>query len=161
MIKNVEGDILHTTAQVIAHGIAANDPMSTGLAKSLHERFPSMHKDFHHWCHQAHPKAGEVWLWGGTEGTRIVNMITQEGGYGHGSKPGPASVANVGSALKSLAKLANQEKFSSIALPRVATGVGGLSWGDVEPLIERHLGELEIPVYVYAVYRQGVVASEA
>ena len=87
----------------------------------------------------------------------------QESGYGHGSKPGPASVANVGSALKSLAKLAklaNKEKFSSIALPRVATGVGGLSWSDVEPLIERHLGALEIPVNVYAVYLQGVVASE-
>ena len=51
MIHEVAGDILLTRAQVIAHGIAANDPMTEGLALSLHEKHPSMHKDFHHWCH--------------------------------------------------------------------------------------------------------------
>ena len=151
MIKNVEGDILLSKAQVIAHGIAAMDPMNRGLAKSLHEKYPAMHKDFHHWCHQDHPKSGEAWMWGAPGGVRVVNLITQDGGYGHGSKPGKATTKNVNSALKALAKMAAKEKFTSIALPRLATGVGGLDWSDVEPLIERHLGELEIPVYVYAV----------
>ena len=52
MIIEVEGDILLSKAQAIAHGVAANDPMSQGLAKSLHEWMPSMHKDFHRWCHK-------------------------------------------------------------------------------------------------------------
>ncbi len=161
MIKNVEGDILLTKAQVIAHGIAAMDPMNRGLAKSLHEKFPAMHKDFHHWCHQDHPKSGAAWMWGGVGGTRIVNLITQEGGYGHGSKPGPATLKNVGDSLKSLAKMVKKEGFESIAIPRLATGVGGLDWGDVEPLIERYLGELEIPVYVYGVFHAGQEAQES
>ncbi len=161
MIKNVEGDILLTKAQVIAHGIAAMDPMNRGLAKSLHEKFPAMHKDFHHWCHQDHPKSGAAWMWGGVGGTRIVNLITQEGGYGHGSKPGPATLKNVGDSLKSLAKMVKKEGFESIAIPRLATGVGGLDWGDVEPLIERYLGELEIPVYVYEVFHAGQEAQES
>jgi O-acetyl-ADP-ribose deacetylase (regulator of RNase III) len=160
MIKTVEGDILLSNAQVIAHGIAAMDPMNQGLAKSLHEKFPAMHKDFHHWCHQAHPKSGEAWMWGAPGGVRIVNLITQDGGYDHGSKPGPATVSNVSSALKALAKMAKAEKFTSIALPRVATGVGGLDWAEVEPLIERHLGDLEIPVYVYEVFHAGTPAAE-
>lgn len=160
MIKKVQGDILNTTAQVIAHGIAANDPMNRGLAKSLHEKFPMMHKDFHHWCHQDHPKSGAAWMWGGAGGTRIVNLITQDGGYGHGSKPGPATTQNVNKSLKALAKMAKKEKFTSIALPRLSTGVGGLDWSDVEPLIERHLGDLEIPVYVYEIYKAGATAAE-
>jgi len=49
MIYQVSGDILLTQAQMIAHGIAPNDPMNQGLALSLHEQYPSMHKDFHHW----------------------------------------------------------------------------------------------------------------
>ena len=61
MIHEVEGDILETKAAAIAHGVAANDPMNQGLAAALHERYPAMHKDFHHWCRQQHPKLGSAW----------------------------------------------------------------------------------------------------
>ena len=55
MIHEIEGDILTTKAAAIAHGVAANDPMNQGLAAALHERYPAMHKDFHHWCRKQHP----------------------------------------------------------------------------------------------------------
>jgi len=53
--------------------------MNQGLALSLHERYPAMHKDFHLWCHQQHSKPGEAWAWGGAEGVGIINLLTQEG----------------------------------------------------------------------------------
>jgi O-acetyl-ADP-ribose deacetylase (regulator of RNase III) len=59
-----------------------------------------------------------------------------------------------------LAKLAETEAFTSIALPRLATGVGGLAWEDVLPVIEERLGGLSIPVFVYATYRPGQAAEE-
>lgn len=160
MLHLVSGDILLSKAQVIAHGVAANDPMNQGLALALHERWPAMHKDFHHWCNQHHPAPGSAWLWGGAGGVRIVNLLTQDGGYGHGAKPGPASEKHVRDALRALAKLAADEDFESIALPRLATGVGGLAWDAVRPIVEERLGELSLPVYVYAEYRPGVQAQE-
>ena len=48
----------------------------------------------------------------------------------------------------------------SIALPRVATGVGGLDWDEVRPLIEQRLDGLEIPIYVYAKYVPSQQAEE-
>jgi O-acetyl-ADP-ribose deacetylase (regulator of RNase III) len=159
MIHYVEGDILKTKAQALAHGIAPMDPMTKGLARALHEAWPAMHKDFHHYCHQQHPKPGDAWAWG-THGARIVNLITQEGGYGHGQKPGRATLPNVNHTLRALKKLIQSEDYQSVALPRLATGVGGLDWADVKPLIERHLGELSIPVYVYETYHPGVEANE-
>ena len=160
MIHEVEGDILLTGAQVIAHGVAPNDPMNQGLALSLHERYPAMHKDFHHWCHQQHPKPGEAWAWGGAEGVRIINLLTQEGGYGGGNKPGKASEPNVNHALRALKKIIQKEGFSSVALPRLATGVGGLDWDQVKPLIQSQLGDLDIPVYVYVTFHAGQKANE-
>jgi O-acetyl-ADP-ribose deacetylase (regulator of RNase III) len=160
MIHEVSGDILLTRAQVIAHGVAANDPMNQGLALSLHEAYPAMHKDYHHWCKSQHPKEGSAWMWGGAENVRVVNLITQEGGYLQGAKPGRATIKYVNDALKALAKLAKKEKFSSIALPRLATGVGGLDWEDVKPVMMQRLGELDMPVYVYAEYRAGQQADE-
>ncbi len=160
MIHQVSGDILLTRAQVIAHGVAPNDPMKTGLALALHEKFPALHKDFHHWCSQTHPKPGEAWMWGGPGGVRVVNLITQEGGYGHGARPGPASVKHVRDSLRALVKMAEAEGFTSVALPRVATGVGGLEWSEVWPVVAERLGSLAIPVYVYAEYHAGQPADE-
>lgn len=160
MIHEVSGDILSSKAQVIAHGVSANDPMKQGLALALHEKYPAMHKDFHHWCAQHHPEPGAIWMWGGAGGVRIVNLLTQEGGYGHGARPGKADLKHVREALRALAQLAESEKFTSLALPRLATGVGGLDWQDVKPLIEQRLGTLGIPVYVYAEFHAGQAAVE-
>lgn len=160
MIYEVSGDILLSKAQAIAHGVAPNDPMKQGLALALHEKFPAMHKDFHHWCSQKHPTPGSAWVWSGAGGVRIVNLLTQDGGYGHGARPGKASVKHVREALRELAQLAIAEHFTSLALPRLATGVGGLEWQDVRPLIESRLGELAIPVYLYSEFHAGQAAKE-
>jgi O-acetyl-ADP-ribose deacetylase (regulator of RNase III) len=160
MIHEVEGDILLTRAAAIAHGVAAKDPMNQGLAAALHERYPAMHKDFHHWCQQGHPKLGSAWLWGGAGGVRIISLLTQEGGYEHGSKPRGATATSVNHALRALGKLLLAEKLPSVALPRLATGVGGLDWGTVQPLIANQLAELPVKIYVYAQYVPGKQAAE-
>jgi O-acetyl-ADP-ribose deacetylase (regulator of RNase III) len=52
--------------------------------------------------------------------------------------------------------LIESEKIKRVALPRLATGVGGLDWKEVKPLIEKHLGHLSVLIYVYATYPPGV-----
>ncbi|MDH3978728.1 MAG: macro domain-containing protein [Gammaproteobacteria bacterium] len=160
MIYEVEGDILYSAAEAIAHGIAANDPMNQGLAYSLHLNYPAMHKDFHHWCKTQHPKTGSAWIWSGAEGARVINLITQEGGHDHGSKPGKATTSNVNHALRALKKIIVKEKLKSVALPRLATGVGGLAWEEVAPLIQNQLADVDADIYVYTRYVQSKQAKE-
>lgn len=159
MIHEVSGDLLLTKASAIAHGVAPNDHFDHGLALSLREKFPTMAKDFRHYAQQCHPKPGELWTWGGF-GARVFNLMTQEGEHAHGAKPGKASAANVNHCLKRLRHELEKEKITSLALPRLATGVGGLEWAEVLPLIRSHLGELPIPIYLYTQYRKGVAAEE-
>jgi O-acetyl-ADP-ribose deacetylase (regulator of RNase III) len=160
MIHSVSGDILLTRAQALAHGIAPNDPFTTGLALKLREQWPAMYKDFRHFCQTTHPKAGETWTWSGANGKRIINLFTQEAAYDHGTKPGKATLENVNHTLRALRHLIETEKLASLALPRLATGVGGLDWKDVEPLISRHLRDVPMPIYVYTTYQKGIVGSE-
>ena len=103
MLKEVMGDILRTTAEMVAHGVAPNDGYANGLALSLRQQWPAMYKDFRHYCQTLTPKTGELCAW---------------------------------------------------------AGAGGLDWKDVKPLIEKHLGYLPIPVYVYATYQPDVQAKE-
>lgn len=161
MIHEVSGDILLTKASAIAHGVSPNEHFDLGLALSLRERWPAMAKDFRHYAHETHPRPGELWVWKGADGTTIYNLLTQEGEHTHGAKAGRASVANVNHALKRLRHELERSGVQSVALPRLATGVGGLDWSDVQPMLARHLGDLGIPVFVYTTYQAGHAASEA
>jgi len=160
VIREVTGDLLLSRAAAIAHGVAPNDNFHQGLALALRERFPAMYKDFRHECFVRHPKEGTVWSWGGTDHRRIVALFTQESAYEQGGKPGKAHLEHVRHALHDLATLTTQEGWTSLALPRLATGVGGLEWEKVKPLVHDILGDLPIPVIVYSTYRAGVPADE-
>lgn len=160
MIHEVTGDILLSRAQAIAHGVAPNDHFDQGLALALRERWPSMAKDFRHYAHQEHPSPGGVWFWGGAGGVRVFNLMTQEGSHERGSHPGKATTSHVRHSLQALAKELESEGIESVALPRLATGVGGLDWDEVQPIIKETLGSLKIPVYVYSRYEKGVQAEE-
>jgi len=160
MIHEVSGDILLTKAQAIAHGVAPGDHFDHGLALELREQWPAMAKDFRHYAHQCHPKPGEIWEWGGTGGVRIFNLLTQ-GEHGHGGKAGPASDATINHCLKRLRHELEKGTIKSLAMPKLATGVGGMEWEKVKPLIQQHLGDLAIPVYIYTMYHKGKQAAEA
>jgi hypothetical protein len=89
-------------------------------------------------------------------GKRIICLLTQEPPAKSGaSHPGRASATHVNHALRELHKIVEKEKLTSLALPRLATGVGGLEWSVVKPLIEQHLGSLKIPVLVYEQFVKG------
>jgi O-acetyl-ADP-ribose deacetylase (regulator of RNase III) len=165
MIREVEGDILLTDADLIAHGIATRDHFDSGLALSLRDRWPSMVRDYRHFTHSNPLKAGDVWAWSGVNeggGTRhIINLITQDMlDDGKASRPNKASLEHVAHSLKALAKHIKNNDIRSVALPRLATGVGAWNWADVKPLIQTHLADLGIPVLVYEVFRHGVKADE-
>ena len=159
MIHEVSGDILLTKAQAIAHGIAPNDHFDHGLALALREKWPMMAKDFRHYANQCHPKVGEIWAWGGFN-ARVFCLMTQDGEHTHGSKPGNATTASVNHCLRRLQHELDKGEIKSIALPKLATGVGGLDWAEVRPLIQSHLGGLKIPVFVYTQFQSGVQATE-
>jgi O-acetyl-ADP-ribose deacetylase (regulator of RNase III) len=54
-----------------------------------------------------------------------------------------------------LRHLIDHDRIQSVALPRLATGVGGLDWKPVKELIEQHLGDLAIPVILYTTFHKG------
>jgi O-acetyl-ADP-ribose deacetylase (regulator of RNase III) len=159
VITKVRGDILFSDARAIAHGVAPHDHFNQGLALALRERHPAMAKDFRHYCHQESPKPGHAWLWAGPERI-IINLMTQEQAPDNKAHPGKATAHNVSHALKELRKILDDGAISSVALPKLATGVGGMDWTEVEALIQAHLGDLKIPVIVYEAYEKDVKAAE-
>lgn len=160
MIHQVEGDILLSKAHAIAHGVAPNDDFKSDLSFSIKEHWPELYKSFRQFSHGHHPKEGTLWAWHHPEGKCVFNLFTQEHARDAHSHPGKAKTSYVNHSLKELRKEIDHLKIGSIALPKLATGVGGLSWDEVYPLIEAHLGDLEIPVYIYTTFHKGQEAKE-
>lgn len=100
------------------------------------------------------------WSWKGPGSPVIVNLFTQEAPDGHQRKPGKATVPKINHVLHALKKEIQDQKVTCLALPRLATGVGGLSWGEVQPLIQATLKDAGIPVYVDTTYKKGVATGE-
>ena len=118
MIYEVKGDILLSHAQVIAHGVAPNDHFDQGLALSLREQWPAMVKDYRHFCRAMPLKSGDTWIWSGAINKRIVNLLTHEALHSQHNKSGRASAENISHALSELRSLLENERFTSLALPR-------------------------------------------
>ena len=152
-IQYVTGDLFLSKAHTIAHGVNCEGKMGAGVAVEFRRFFPDMYKEYRKLCHKNILKAGSYFLW--KEGTPwVLNLATQSGKRG-------AKIYYVENVLQCLAENCGHEGISSIALPRIASGLGGLKWGTVKSIIDTHLGELSIPVVVYENYIQGLEAEEA
>jgi len=163
MILEVSGDILLSKAKAIGHSVAPLDHFETGLALSLRERYPVMVKDFRHWGHVHHPEPGEVYEWKDEEGIRYYSLLIQEASnsnHAHGL-PGKASLHNLDKCLKNLAKKLEKDEVASLAIPKMATGVGGLNWDEVKPHLYKYLDPLPTRVYLYTQYKKGERAMES
>jgi O-acetyl-ADP-ribose deacetylase (regulator of RNase III) len=161
MIEFVTGDILKSKAEAIGHGIAPNDHFNQGLALSLREQWPSLYKDFRHYCHTQKASEGEVWAWKGAGGPTIFNLFTQTAPDSKDGHPGRASESYVNASLKNLAKEVKKANIKSLALPKIATGVGGLSWETVKPLILKHFEGSDVQISIYEKYQKNVQAKES
>ena len=54
----------------------------------------------------------------------------------------------VETALKTVGEKAQMEN-ASVHLPRIGCGLAGGKWSEIEPLIERQICALNVPVFVY------------
>jgi len=164
VIRSLAGDLLLSKAELLAHGVAPNDDFKQGLALALREKFPPMDKDIRHFCRQQNPKCGTLWLWQGAgqdgKPVKIAALFTQEPAAHEGGHPGRATTEHVNHALHELKELVEKEHIASIALPALATGVGGLEWRHVEPLVQTQLKGIPATVCLYSKFVPKQAAAE-
>jgi len=160
MIYEVEGDIMMTRASVIVQGVAVNDPMTQGLARRLQERYPMMREAFQQWCEETDPEPGEVWMWGGADKQRIINLVTHPATDPALKRQGRPTKIAVLRAFRALNKLVLNERLFSLALPKIGSGYAGIDWLEVRGMLHSQLGDLLIPIFVYVTELEGMVASE-
>ena len=141
MIIYRPGDIFKTEAPVIAHGCNTRGLMGAGIAREMRDRFPSMYKDYKRRCSRNEFKPGDAYIFCNETGPHIMNLATQadEG----------AKYEYVIRALSNMHAVLEEERIRSVAMPRIASGLGGLEPSEIERLIEDEFKDSMIEVIVY------------
>ncbi len=150
-IEFVRGDLFANRfeARALAHGCNCQGSMGAGIARGFRDRYPEMFAEYRRRC-KAQPRKfnlGDAWLWKAEDRPWVFNLGTQEGYW-----RARASYEAIATALGKMRKKANREGITSIALPRIGVGYGGLSWKKVRAIIEKVFGGWIGTVYVYEEY---------
>ncbi len=150
-IQFVTGDLFANRfkAQAFAHGCNCAGSMGAGIAVGFKERYPAMFEEYRKRCKADPPTftLGGVFFWRDDGKPAVFNLGTQP-------RPGRgATYPAVEAALRAMRTTADAEGITSIAMPRIAAGYGGLSWKKVKALIQAAFAEWPGTVSVYEEFR--------
>jgi O-acetyl-ADP-ribose deacetylase (regulator of RNase III) len=138
MIIYRKGNLFESSADAFAHGCNTQGKMGAGIAKDFQSRFPEMYQDYLQRCKVGNLHPGTGYLFQNEQKPHIINLITQS--------DGPAQIPYVDTAFAWLSKV---KEVSSVAIPKIASGLGSLDWNIVQLLLEKNLGTSELDVMVY------------
>ncbi|MEJ1960561.1 MAG: macro domain-containing protein [Gammaproteobacteria bacterium] len=146
MFKALIGDLFESQAHALVNTVNCVGVMGKGVALEFKKRFPAMFDDYASRCKAKAVRLGEPYLYRDASGLSIINFPTKD----HWRSP--ARLYDIERGLDYLAEHVVEWGISSLALPPLGCGNGGLEWSEVGPLIHRKLLPLALDVEVYAPY---------
>jgi hypothetical protein len=116
--------------------------MGKGIAREFKELHPDMFAAYKRICDRGALEPGKLWVWPASNHL-ILCFPTKK----HWRNPSRLEWINAG--LDKFVAVYKTLGVREISFPRLGCGNGGLDWNDVRPLMERHLSDLPIPVFIH------------
>lgn len=146
MFKVLIGNLFESRAQTLVNTVNCVGVMGKGVAEEFKKRYPAMFKDYVSRCERKAVRLGEPYLYADASGARIVNFPTKN------HWRAVSRLADIERGLDYFAAHVAEWGVTSVAMPPLGCGNGGLEWAEVGPLIWRKLHALPIDVELYAPY---------
>lgn len=143
MITYVIGNLFQSPAKVLVNTVNTVGVMGKGIAKEFKTLFPEMFPEYQRLCEQGKLDIGKLHLYRSPH-KWVLNFPTKKH-WRHPSKP-----EYIEAGLKAFAAGYRRHSFATIAFPQLGCGHGDLNWEkQVRPLMEKHLGNLPIEVFIH------------
>jgi O-acetyl-ADP-ribose deacetylase (regulator of RNase III)/uncharacterized protein YwgA len=146
MFKALIGNLFDSKAQTLVNTVNCVGIMGKGVALEFKKQFPAMFDDYVRRCERKEVRLGEPYLYEDLSGSRVVNFPTKD----HWRSP--SRLRDIEHGLEFMVQHIEEWGISSLAMPPLGCGNGGLEWAEVGPLIYKKLHEIPIDVEVYAPY---------
>ena len=147
MIHYKIGDILNDHSEAIVNTVNCVGVMGRGIALQFKNAFPDNFKAYATACKQGNVQPGRMFVY--KTGLMfapfyIINFPTKRHWRGR------SRMEDIESGLKSLVDVIRQYRISSIAIPPLGSGLGGLNWNQVRSRMETVLEPLmDVQVIIY------------
>lgn len=147
MVRFVQGDILRAEAEALVNTVNCVGVMGRGIALQFKNVFPANFKAYEAACRRDEVQPGRMFVFDTGELTPpryIINFPTKR------HWRGKSRIEDIEAGLAALVEVVRTRNIRSIAVPPLGSGLGGLDWAEVRPLIERSLSALpEVDVQVF------------
>lgn len=145
MIEEKRGDILLSRAKAVVNPVNCVGIMGKGLALAFKEKYPEMDEPYKLACKTKELRPGVCQLWdtGDIAPRYIINFPTKD----HWRDPSRLEWIDQG--LQHMNWLILMNDITSVAVPPLGCGLGGLSWKDVRPLMYRWLDFKDVMVTLH------------
>lgn len=150
-IKNIDGNLLDSTAEYIVHQVNCLGVMGSGVALAIRNKWPvvceeyeKLFKNSDEWSREL---LGRIQIVKVNEVQSVVNLFGQAScGYGERF----TSYDAVDDALRKLSKNCKENGIKSIALPyRMSSDRGGANWNIILEMVKQHFNDLDITVEIW------------
>lgn len=144
MIKYVTGNLLESSARALVNTVNCEGYMGKGIAYQFKLAFPENNKSYIEACKTGSLKTGTIHYYDEKEKI-IINFPTKD------KWRAKSKMEYIETGLEALVKLIVKLGISSIAVPPLGSGNGGLIWADVKNLIEKKLTGISetVDIFVY------------
>ena len=142
-----DGDILNDPSDAIVIPVNCVGVMGAGLALAAAKKWPHTEYIYKRACELRELYEGKViYTWPERKRTPVVVLFPTKRHWRN-----PSRLEDVESGLADLAnRLNRKDGVTSISIPALGCGLGGLRWSDVKPLIEAFAERVpEVRVVVY------------
>jgi len=147
MIEYRNGDLLESQAEALVNAVNCVGVMGGGIALQFKGRFPGLFRRYADACRRGTVRPGHMFVFetGHPTPRLILNFPTKR----HWRDL--SRIEDIDAGLTSLVAEVRSRSISSIALPALGCGLGGLDWvGEVRPLVEGKMRPLEnVKILVY------------
>jgi len=147
MIEFKQGNLLEEEAEALVNTVNCVGVMGKGIALQFKQAFPENFRQYEKACKTGEVQPGRMFTvpTGSLLYPRyIINFPTKR------HWKGKSKIEDIKSGLKALVAEVQQLGVSSIAIPPLGCGNGGLNWGEVKPLIESAFAQLpDVQVVIF------------
>lgn len=145
MIEYTKGDILESDCEALINTVNCHGRMGKGLALLFKKKFPKMFLAYKKACDRGQVKVGNMHVWKNPTPppSYIINFPTKD----HWRNPSKMEWIVAG--LQDLIAVIESTGISSVAVPPLGCGLGGLQWYLVRQEIKKSLGDLDKRIVVY------------
>lgn len=148
MIVEARGNLLEANTDALVNTVNTVGVMGKGIALQFKRAYPRMFKAYAAEAKRDGIKLGHMHVWSNDEltGPRFIINFPTKGHWRSSSK-----LADIAEGLDDLVAVIVREGITSIAIPPLGCGHGGLQWSQVEPLILDKLSRVpHVEARIYA-----------